>query len=125
MGNYMNIIESIQQQNQLRKIKKEVNKIALPNKAISFLKKCYNLVANELELVESQYSFSKQFMNANQFYFAKLICECKSPSISCIMTTADNVRMLKGLPNLNKSIMKQIDALYDEGQQIIYQKLLK
>ena len=125
MGNYMNIIDNIQQQNQLRKIKKEVNKIALPNKAISFLKKCYNLVANELELVESQYSFSKQFMNTNQFYYAKLMCEGKSPSISCIMTTADNVRMLKGLPNLNKSILKQIDALYNEGQQIIYQKLLK
>ena len=41
------------------------------------------------------------------------------------MTIADNIRMLKGLPNLNKSIVKQIDALYDEGQQIIYQKLLK
>ena len=121
----MNIIDSIKQQNQLRKIKKEVNRIALPNKAISFLKKCYNLVANELELVESQYSFSKQFMNTNQFYYAKLMCEGKSPSISCIMTTADNVRMLKGLPNLNKSILKQIDALYNEGQQIIHQKLLK
>ena len=121
----MNIIDSIKQQNQLRSIKKGVNRITLPNKAISFLKKCYNLVANELELVESQYSFSKQFMNANQFYFAKLVCESKSPSISCIMTIADNIRMLKGLPNLNKSIMKQIDALYNEGQQIIYQKLLK
>ena len=121
----MNIKESIKQQNQLRSIKKEVNKLTIPNKAIAFLRKCYNLVANELELVESQYSFSQQFMNANQFYFAKLICEGKSPSTQCIMTTADNVRMLKGLPNLNKSILKQIDDIYNEGQQIIYQKLLK
>ena len=102
-----------------------MNKLTIPNKAISFLKKCYNLVANELELVESQYNFSKQFMNANQFYYAKLICEGSCPSISCIMTIADNIRMLKGLPNLNKSILKQIDALYNEGQQIICQKLLK
>ena len=121
----MNIIDNIQQHNQLRKIKKEVNRITLPNKAIAFLKKCYGLVADELKLIESQYEFSRQIMNTNQFYYAKLMCEGKSPSISCIMTTADNVRMLKGLPNLNKSILKQIDALYDEGQQIIYQKLLK
>ncbi|MBE6444047.1 MAG: hypothetical protein E7020_05205 [Alphaproteobacteria bacterium] len=121
----MNIIESIQQQNQLRKIKKEVNRIALPNKAIAFLKKCYGLVADELKLIESQYEFSRQIMNTNQFYYAKMICEGKSPSISCISTIVENIKTLKELPNLNKSILKQIDALYDEGQQIIYQKLLK
>ena len=121
----MNVMENIEKHNKLKKMRNEVNKIILPNKVIQFLKNCYSLLLNDMELIDNQYQFSEQFLNSNKFYMGKLVCEGKSPSLSCISTIIQNLTMLKDLPNIEESIIEKIDELIAEGQQLINQKLLR
>ena len=121
----MNVMENIEKHNKLKKMRNEVNKIILPNKVIQFLKNCYNLLLNDMELIDNQYQFSEQFLNSNKFYLGKLVCEGKSPSLSCISTLLQNLTMLKDLPNIDKTIIDKIDGLVAEGQKLINQKLLR
>lgn len=121
----MNVMENIGKQNKLKKMRNEVNKIILPNKVIQFLKNCYNLLLNDMELIDNQYQFSEQFLNSNKFYMGKLVCEGKSPSLSCISTIIQNLTILKDLPDIDEAIIEKIDELIYEGQELINQKLLR
>ena len=121
----MNVMENIEKHNKLKKMRNEINKIILPNKVIQFLRNCYNLVLNDMELINNQYQFSEQFLNSNKFYFGKLVCENKAPSLSCISTLLQNLTILKDLPNIEESIIEKIDELIAEGQELINQKLLR
>ena len=76
-------------------------------------------------LIDNRYQFSEQFLNSNKFYMGKLVCENKSPSLTCISTLLQNLNMLKDLPDVEESIIEKIDELINEGQQLINQKLLK
>lgn len=121
----MNVMKNIEKHNKLKKMRNEVNKIILPERVVNFLKNCYNLVSNDMELIDNQYQFSEQFLNSNKFYLGKLVCENKSPSLACISTLLQNLSMLKDLPNIEEAIIEKIDELINEGQQLINQKLLR
>ncbi len=121
----MNVMKNIEQQNQLRKMRQYVNQITLPEKNIQFLKNCYDFVKNDLGLIDNRYQFSEQFLNSNKFYMSKLVCEVKSPSLSCISTIIQNLTILKDLPDVDETIIGKIDELINEGQELINQKLLR
>lgn len=121
----MNVMQNIEQQNQLRKMKQYVNQLTFPEKVITFIKNCYDFVKKDLNLIDNRYQFSEQFMNSNQFYLSKLICENKAPSLSCISTILQNLNMLKCLPDIDEAVNDKIDELIAEGQNLINQKLLR
>lgn len=121
----MNVMENIKKQNKLKKMRQYVNQITLPLKIITFIKECYDFVKKDMGLIDNRYQFSEQFMNSNQYYLSKLICENKSPSLTCISTIIQNLTILKDLPNIDTSIIDKIDDLINEGQELINQKLLR
>ena len=121
----MNVMKNIEQQNQLRKMRQYFNQLTLPEKVITFLKDCYDFLKKDLGLIDNRYQFSEQFMNSNQYYLSKLVCENKAPSLSCISTIIQNLTMLKDLPDVDKTIIDKIDELINEGQKLINQKLLR
>ncbi|MBQ8785649.1 MAG: hypothetical protein IJZ59_06390 [Alphaproteobacteria bacterium] len=121
----MNVMENIEKENQLRKMRQYVNQLTLPEKVITFLKECYDFVKKDMGLIDNRYQFSEQFLNSNKFYLGKLVCENKAPSLSCISTLIQNLAILKDLPNIDTSIIEKIDDLIAEGQQLINQKLLR
>ena len=121
----MNVMKNIEQQNQLRKMKQYVNQLTLPEKVITFLKDCYDFLKKDLGLLDNRYQFSEQFMNSNKFYMSKLVCEGRSPSLSCVSNILQNLHILKDLPDVDETIIDKIDELINEGQKLINQKLLK
>ena len=85
-----------------------------------FITKCYKYL-RKLGLVESQYQFSEQFLNKNKYYFGMILCEQRHPSIDSIHNLIRNISLLNdGLVN-----KMYLDRLYEEGQRMITERLLK
>lgn len=118
-----NILETIKTQNHIRALKQYTNDLLLSDETINFILKCYKLVTENLKIVNSQYEFSKIFLASNKYYYGKLKCEMKSPSLLCIATLIKNLKALQG-SSFNNDAIKEIDNLYLEGKNIIYKKLL-
>ena len=85
-----------------------------------YIVKCYKYL-RKLGLVESQYQFSEQFLNKNKYYFGMILCEQRHPSIDSIHNLIRNISLLNdGLVN-----KMYLDRLYEEGQRMITERLLK
>ena len=85
-----------------------------------FITKCYKYL-RKLGLVESQYQFSEQFLNKNKYYFGMILCEQRHPSVDSLHNLIRNISLL------NDGVTKQLylDRLYEEGQVMITERLLK
>ena len=119
-----NILESIKTQNKIRGINKYTNQLISADETLNFILKCYKMVSENFKIVNSQYEFSKIFLDCNRYYYGKIKCEKKSPSLNCIATLIKNIQSLQQLSSNNDVNNQQLNALYLEGKKLIYKKLL-
>ena len=63
-----NIIESIKTQNKIRGINKYTNQLISADETLNFILKCYKMVSENFKIVNSQYDFSKIFLDCNKYF---------------------------------------------------------
>lgn len=119
-----NILESIKTQNKIRGINKYTNQLISADETLNFILKCYKMVSQNFKIVNSQYEFSKIFLDCNKYYYGKIKCEKKSVSLNCLATLIKNIQSLHQLSSNNDVNNQQLNALYLEGKNLIYKKLL-
>ena len=119
-----NILESIKTQNKIRGINKYTNQLISADETLNFILKCYKMVSENFKIVNSQYDFSKIFLDCNKYYYGKIKCEKKSVSLNCLATLIKNIQSLHQLSSNNDVNNQQLNALYLEGKNLIYKKLL-
>ena len=119
-----NILESIKTQNKIRGINKYTNQLISADETLNFILKCYKMVSENFKIVNSQYEFSKIFLDCNKYYYGKIKCEKKSVSLNCLATLIKNIQSLHQLSSNNDVNNQQLNALYLEGKNLIYKKLL-
>ena len=85
-----------------------------------FITKCYKYL-RKLGYTDSQYQFNEQFLNKNKYYFGMILCEQRHPSVDSLHNLIRNISLLNdGLVN-----KMYLDRLYEEGQRMITERLLK
>lgn len=119
----MSVNDTIIERNKFRKLKGLINSIYVNQEISNFLKECYQLVKSA-GIVNSQYQFSSEFLNANKFYYAKLISENKSPSLVCLSTLIENIGYLLPSVGTNYEYKSKLSSLYTKGQKLLKMKLL-
>ena len=119
-----NILESIKTQNKIRGINKYTNQLISADETLNFILKCYKMVSENFKIVNSQYDFSKIFLDCNKYYYGKIKCEKKSVSLNCLATLIKNIQSLQQLSSNSDANNQQLNALYLEGKNLIYKKLL-
>ena len=119
-----NILESIKTQNKIRGINKYTNQLISADETLNFILKCYKMVSQNFKIVNSQYEFSKIFLDCNKYYYGKIKCEKKSVSLNCLATLINNIQSLHQLSSNNDAYNQKINALCLECKKLIYKKLL-
>ena len=86
---------------------------------MAFVVKCFK-VLKRLGYARSQYTFSKEFLNKNKYYYAMVLSEGRQPSIDTLHNLICNIRTLT-----EQNANTYAERLCEEGQKIITQRLLK
>ena len=74
-----------------------------------------------LNLIESKYQFSTQFLNKSKHYYA--LCQTgREPSINSIYNLVNNINQLNETIFNNNPL---VDKLIDEGKQIIDDRIIQ
>ena len=115
-----NILETIKTQNKIRGINKYTNQLISADETLNFILKCYKMVSENFKIVNSKYDFSKIFLNCNRYYYGKIKCEKKSPSLNCIATLIKNIQLLQQSSFNNDANNQKINSLCLEGKNLIY-----
>lgn len=89
------------------------------NASFKYINKCQQLL-KKLNLIESNYQFSTQFLNKSKHYYA--LCQTgREPSINSLHHLINNIHQL------NETIFNKnplIDKLINEGKQIIDERII-
>ena len=89
-------------------------------KSFHYVNKCQRML-KMLNLIESNYQFSTQFLNKSKHYYA--LCQTgREPSINSIYNLVNNINQL------NETIFNnnpRVDKLIDEGKQIIDDRIIQ
>ncbi|MBQ6854151.1 MAG: hypothetical protein IJO11_01760 [Alphaproteobacteria bacterium] len=90
------------------------------NKSFHYINKCQRML-KMLNLIESNYQFSTQFLNKSKHYYA--LCQTgREPSINSIYNLVNNINQLNETIFNNNPL---VDKLIDEGKQIIDDRIIQ
>ena len=85
-----------------------------------YLIKVFNHL-KELGYINTQYEFSEQFLNKNKYYYGMILSEHRHPSIDALHYLIKSISELSEAETTNQ----RLDALYEEGCNLITKRLLK
>lgn len=88
------------------------------NKSFHYVNKCQRMV-KALKLIESNYQFSKEFLNKSKHYYA--LCQAgREPSINSIYNLVNNINQL------NETILNHnplVEQLLNQGKSLINERI--
>lgn len=88
------------------------------NKSFNYINKCQKLL-KALKLIESNYQFSKEFLNKSKHYYA--LCQTgREPSINSIYNLVNNINQL------NETILNHnplVEKLLNQGRSLINERI--
>lgn len=88
------------------------------NKSFNYLNKCQKML-KMLNLIESNYQFSTQFLNKSKHYYA--LCQTgRQPSINSIYNLVNNINQL------NETILNNnplVEKLLNQGRSLINERI--
>ena len=88
------------------------------NKSFNYVNKCQRLL-KALNLIESNYQFSKEFLNKSKHYYA-LCLTGREPSINSIYNLVNNITQL------NETILNHnplVEQLLNQGRSLINERI--
>ena len=85
-----------------------------------YLIKVFNHL-KDLGYINTQYEFSEQFLGKNKYYYGMILSERRHPSIDALHF------LIKSISELSEAETnhQRLDALYEEGHNLITKRLLK
>ncbi len=89
------------------------------NKSFNYLNKCQKML-KMLNLIESNYQFSKEFLNKSKHYYALCQTRTREPSINSLCNLVNNITQL------NETILNHnplVEKLLNQGRSLINERI--